>query len=167
MLRKNIRNSVVLDADKITRKAYKDRSISKNILDEFNTKNRKIIAGIVFNDRRRLKILNKIIHPFVIKEINKTIREGKKHIILDVPLLFQTRLDKICDAVIIVRCNRPIRIKRLRRKGFDIDEIKKRTEMQSIKNPKKSRKMVYIIDNSDSRVVSEQQVKKIIRKLMI
>jgi len=75
---------------------------------------RKKLASIVFNDTAKLAKLNEITHKEVSKEINRIIDANKgKNIILDVPLLFESGLDKICDEIWTITADLETRISRL------------------------------------------------------
>jgi|TARA_B100001964_G_C14197722_1_gene584241 dephospho-CoA kinase len=64
----------VINADKLYHGIYnKDKSIRNKIKKEFGTINRNQLKKIVFNDSKKLKKLNDITHPIIIKEIKKEI----------------------------------------------------------------------------------------------
>lgn len=64
-----------------------------------------------------MKALEDIIHPEVIKETKKKIRDLKKTkgvraIVLDVPLLFESGMDRLCDVTLLVKAPRQTQISR-------------------------------------------------------
>ena len=65
--------------------------------------NKKKLSEIVFNYPKEKSFLERIIHPVVYESrdnfINKN--KNKKFIVLDVPLLYETGTDKICDYVFL------------------------------------------------------------------
>ena len=65
--------------------------------------NKKKLGEIVFNYPKEKSFLEKIIHPIVYESrdnfINKN--KNKKFVFLDVPLLYETGTDKICDFVFL------------------------------------------------------------------
>lgn len=66
---------------------------------------RKILASKVFVCSKNIKFLENLLHPLVIAEIKKTVklnRKKEKLIVLDVPLLFETGLDKFTDVNVVV-----------------------------------------------------------------
>lgn len=64
----------VINADRLYHGIYKkDKRLKNKILNEFGTLDRDKIKKIVFNDPNKLKKLNKITHPIIIKEIKKEI----------------------------------------------------------------------------------------------
>lgn len=92
-------------------KAFGSEILSKGEID------RKKLARVVFQDPRALKKLEKIIHPLVIQEMRHKIRQLRKlksnqQVLLDVPLLFETGLDRLVDFTIVVKSSRALQIKR-------------------------------------------------------
>lgn len=67
---------------------------------------KEILAEIIFNDEDKKKLLENIIHPVVRKKqkefIQKQKRLGKKIIVLDIPLLFETGGNELVDYVVTV-----------------------------------------------------------------
>ena len=157
----------IIDADKIAKSMLYRRDVIRQIKNAFPeavskwTVNRKKLASIVFRNKQMLAKLEKIIHPPVTREIKERI---KGDVVLDVPLLIEAGLHEMCDAVIVVRCKEKIRIKRLMKKGFSLQEIKARTSMQ-LPLKKKIAHADYTIDNSRSLKETEQQVKQILKKI--
>lgn len=157
----------IIDADKIAKTMLNKRGVKQQVGRLFpgvvikGRVNRKGLAAIVFRDKRRLLILEKIIHPLVIKEIKRKI---KGNAIIDVPLLIEAKLHNLCDIIIVVKCNEHARIKRLMKKGFAKEEIMARTRMQ-LPLRKKLAHADFIIDNSSSVKETERQIKQIARKL--
>lgn len=161
------RNIKILDADRIARNIMKNSKIKSRIKREFGTTDRKKIANIIFDDRKKLIRLNKIIHPLVISKIKKEIKKQKnKIIIIDMPLLVETKMNKIADTVIIVKCKREIQIKRLMGKGFKRSEIIKRIKSQ-LPLKEKIKYADYVIDNNGHLKDTEKRVRKIISKIIM
>ncbi len=64
----------VINADRLYHNIYKkDRALKNKIINEFGTLDRDKIKKIVFNNSNKLKKLNKITHPAIIREIKKQI----------------------------------------------------------------------------------------------
>lgn len=67
---------------------------------------RAILGRIIFADVSKKEVLEAILHPMVWdaqqKFIAKCRRAGRKTVILDIPLLFETGRDRICDKTICV-----------------------------------------------------------------
>lgn len=76
---------------------------------------REMLAQIVYGDSESLLRLNEIIHPFVIDEVKRQIREcsSDRLFVLETAILFETGCDKLCDEVWGVLTEKEIRIRRL------------------------------------------------------
>lgn len=165
----------VIDADRIAHciispgnSSYKKicKIFGNKILNGNKTINRKKLADIVFNDRSLLEKLNRIIHPQVIRIIKNRLASVDSAIfVLDVPLLFESGLDKIVDKMIVVKTTRVLQIKRIRAKArLTRSEILNRLSFQMPIN-KKLAKANFIIDNSGSLNETRKQVLNLRRLL--
>ena len=127
---------------------------------------RKKLGGIVFNDSSKRKILEQIIHPEVRRKCTERIKAIKKMapnaiVVIDVPLLIETGLQKEFDTVIIVYANADTQIRRLmKRDGITEAEARKMVELQ-IPLAEKRRFADYIINNDGTREETETQVRKL------
>ena len=125
---KNNLNCTVISADYIAKKInvqgskYYEETIElfgNKILKEDGTIDRRILAEIIFSDSELKKKLNKITAKYVGNEIENIVKEEKeknkkKYIVTDATLLFQCRIDKLCDYIIAVVCeNKEIKIRRI------------------------------------------------------
>ncbi len=67
---------------------------------------REIIAGQVFGDADALARIEQVLHPMVRRRerqfLGRCARQGRRRVVLDVPLLFETGAEDHCDAVITV-----------------------------------------------------------------
>lgn len=169
---KKFTNCSIIDADKITRDLEKPNKILwKNILMEFGRgilKNKKIdrkkLADIVFSDKNKLKKLNKITRPEIIKEIKNKIRSSNKEfIILDVPLLIEAGMLKMVDKLIVVKTDRKVLMDRLAKKYSKGEILKRITSQLSLR--KKIKFADYVIDDSKSLKDTEKQVNDICKKM--
>ena len=108
---------------------------------------------MVFSDSKSLSKLERIIHPVVIKELLTWIKECRKQTrakvcVAEVPLLFEKRLARHFDLVILVKLNRAIQIKRLNKlHGFSKRVTLKRLSLY-LPLKEKIKGADYIIDNS-------------------
>ena len=97
--------------------------LGEEILDSNDILDRKKIAGIVFKDKSKLEILNKIIHPLVLSDFQKRANLIQKGIIAwEVPLLFETGSDKLCDYTLTVYSADPVALKRVRAREVKLTE---------------------------------------------
>jgi len=166
----------VIDADKIAHNLIKPHSASyKNILKVFGEKilgkgkeiNRGALGKIVFNNKVKLNKLNKILHPVIIKIIQKQIKVSKnKIIVIDAPLLLESKLNKSINKLVVVKATKKTQEKRLKKriKGIEKDDISKRIAAQ-LPLAKKLKQADFIINNNGSVKRTRAQVLKIYRDL--
>lgn len=131
----------ILDADKIAKQAFNSPEIIEKIKNFFGTAifdspnliNRTQLSNIVFSNEEKLLELNKIVHPYVMQEIKKSIKElSVKHdiILIDVPLPNKEFIE-LSDKIIVVVASENIRITRvMERSKLSEDDVKKRIAKQ-------------------------------------
>lgn len=118
--------AAVIDADIVSRdvvsqgsNAYNRiiESFGEDILLEDGEINRKQLGNIVFSDEEKLKLLNEITHPEIIKNVNTTIealrKQQKKVVVVDAAILIEMGLTKHVDCVWLVLANRETQLKRV------------------------------------------------------
>lgn len=120
------RGAAVLDADEIARDTI-DGSIGclADLVLEYTTEiitpegrlNRKKLASICFADKEKLRRLNEITYPHIIRNIedkmNEAYRGGVQFLILDAPTLYEAGLHERCDAVVAVLADEDERCRRI------------------------------------------------------
>jgi dephospho-CoA kinase len=78
---------------------------------------RAALGKVVFADPAALKRLEAILHPLVRQAERRFLaqarREHRKLVVLDIPLLYETKGEGRCDGVIVVSAPRPIQLARV------------------------------------------------------
>ena len=166
----------VIDTDIVAREIVKPSmpalcEIKDHFGEEFinsdGTLNRKKLAGVVFNDPKKLKILNKITHKYISEYVSSYIKEYEKDIIgIDGAALIESGINNICDYVISVLADKKIRIERIKIRD-NLSEIEAKNRIEAQKDDK------FYIENSDFLVYNngkdindlKNQVENIISKL--
>ncbi len=135
---------LVTDAAPSIKKVFGEEVFTDGIPD------RKKLSAVVFNNAEKLQQLNSIIHPAVKKNFEQWTKshKGKKFVIKEAAILFESGSYKDCDAVILVTAPKQVRLKRvMERDGADEQDILKR--MQAQWSDKKKQSMSnYIIVNT-------------------
>jgi dephospho-CoA kinase len=172
----------IVDVDKIGhsvilphRPAWKKiiRLFGKDFLRNDLTIDRGKLGKIVFTNQTLLKKLNEITHPEIIKVIKKEINLAKnktynqeKILIIDAALIYEAKMDRLMDKIIVVYINEDEQAKRL----IERNDLSKEEALQRIKSQmpiKEKVKMAdYVIDNSNSMDETKKQVEKIWKKLV-
>lgn len=111
--------------------------------------NRRALGELVFSDVGLRRLLEGIIHPLVQRRTVQTIREAEKQgervVVLNVPLLFETGMDALCDECWVVSLDRETQVKRLMaRDALTASEAEKRIESQMSQDDKLRRANVII-----------------------
>ncbi len=112
----------IIDADVVSREIGQEeiaeafpQAVSGGRLD------RRRLREIVFGDEDKLRLLNSIAHPLIVKRILE-LNEGVKGVsVIVAPLLFETGLHRYCDRVINITASLDVRIRRLKKRD-NIDE---------------------------------------------
>ena len=149
---------ILLDADEITKNAQlKDNELYNkilrlfkkfNILNDDKELNRNFIRELILKDEKLNNDLKLLVHKYVYKYIFEEIfNHPNNKYVLDVPLLFESHIDEICDIVLFVRCNDDIlKNHLLRRNTMPLDDALKLKELQ--KRTIQEEKITYYIDNN-------------------
>jgi dephospho-CoA kinase len=151
-------HGVVFDADAVARECLdmtaRDGRLAEALgawaVTSSGAPDRRAIATRVFDDAALLRALERITHPAVLARIEDAVEDhragkGAPLLVLDVPLLIETGLDRRCDALWFVdapdesryaRANERLRLSR--------EEVQKRESAQSPLERKRSRADVVI-----------------------
>ena len=122
---------------------------------------REKVAEIVFNDPKKRKELEAVIHPYVYEEIKEKIEASERPVILvEVPLLFEAGFETLCNKVVVVTCNSTVKMKRLKNKKFTEQEVRARERAQ-MSEALKAQKGHFIIDNSKSIYQTQREIERL------
>ncbi len=165
----------VVDADVIARQvvekgmpAYNEivASFGKEILDENGDIHRKKLGSIVFHDDEKRMLLNSIVHPAVRQEMRRQadqfLAEGYETVVLDIPLLFESKLTHMVDVTLLIYVDEEVQYERLMaRDQMTFEEAKARITSQI---PLKEKRQLAdaVIENNGTL---EQLKEKVINQL--
>ena len=131
------------------------RKIKKNwpevidIVDSKEVVNKGKLSEIIFNNTKCKEKLEKIIHPLVNKKRKMFLKkyEPKKFIVgMDIPLLYETGLNKICNYIFLALTSEANQAKRvLKRKNMTKERLKAIKQNQWSDEMKKKQKPYIII----------------------
>ncbi|RKY12177.1 MAG: dephospho-CoA kinase, partial [Planctomycetota bacterium] len=133
-----------------------------DVLDDAGGVNRRWIAEKVFDSPRELNFLNGLVHPRVLKRFEVAIETYQADpdicgIVLDMPLLLEVGWGEKCDFLIFVDCSEKKRAERITKNGkIDIEQLKKRENVQISLDKKKQKAHYRVNNNSDESDVAEQ-----------
>jgi len=114
------------------------------------------IADKIFDNNSLKKKFEKHIHKEVAKSresfIKKNTNKKNKVIIIDIPLLFENRLDSLFDLVVCIISSKAIRTKRvLGRKKFSKKIFNKIIKSQTTDKERKKRSHIIILNNKTKK----------------
>lgn len=163
---------VVIDSDYLAYLALtKDMyciSLVKENFDCLNSQgniDRKKLGQIIFHDSIAKEKLESIIHPYVIKEIQKEIESNHGVLFLDIPLLYESHLEFLCNQVVVVYLPIDLEIKRLMKRDT-IDEKYARIIINNQMSIEEKRKRADIIlDNSQEIESLYQQIEHMLGEI--
>ena len=129
---------------------------------------RKALGKIVFSDADKLKKLNSITHPLILKQIFEIIDNLPQDIpvIVEAAILIEAGWQRYFDTIMVTTCKPRIQLSRLMtRDGIDENEAKKRISCQF---PFENRLpyATYIIDTSYGIEVTKITLEKIAYELL-
>lgn len=142
-----------------------------DILDVEGKIDRGKVADIVFEDAAELEKLTNLVHPLIEHRIERLIHiyqedTAIKAVVLDVPLLIERGLEKLCDFVIFVDTNEQKRAKRLKNnRGWTSRRIKKIENLQKSLDFKE-KISEYSINNNSGILATAGQVEQIFLSIL-
>ncbi|MDD5301862.1 MAG: dephospho-CoA kinase [Elusimicrobia bacterium] len=107
------------------------KNFGRCILAEDGTINRALLGRVIFSDKRAKLGLERATHPLILKEMKELIGRLKGLVVVDVPLLFEKKLQKNFDATILIACKPEKQLKRIiNRDGLGLEEARLRVKAQ-------------------------------------
>ncbi len=129
----------------------------------------KRLGAMVFADESARKRLNEITHPLVREEIDRQIEIGRKaneaFLVLEIPLLFETGNQAICDATVVVKTDPETQLRRLMARDVIDREAALRKIRAQMPMEEKVKLATYVIDNSADLVKTEKQFYQVLAKI--
>ena len=113
----------LFSADSVVKSFYKKIKFKKIISLKFKIKNvsniKNTLKKRILKDNSKIKVLEKIIHPFVRKEMYKFMKKNKnkKFTFFEIPLLVESKLMKNFDVIFFIKAKKNLRLKRFLSKG--------------------------------------------------
>jgi dephospho-CoA kinase len=101
----------------------------RDILKSDRQIDRRRLGAIVFSKSKERKWLEKQIHPHVVRGLRLFIRKHPGMSALDIPLLFEARLEKLVDRVVVVWSSKTAQLARMQRR----DKLPKAAALQRMR----------------------------------
>ncbi|MCH5584382.1 dephospho-CoA kinase [Shimazuella sp. AN120528] len=162
----------IIDADQISRQVVEpDQLGAKRIREHFGKElftvdgqlKRDKLAQIIFHNSSARKQLNHLLHPIIMKEMqrqtDKILKQEKDAVVIwDIPLLYEENLTNFVQKVIVIYVPQEVQCRRLQlRNNLNQEEAESRIQSQLSIEEKKSL-ADYLIDNSGTVQQTKRQV---------
>lgn len=165
----------IVDADIVAREISERKAtideicniFGRDILDE----NGKIVRGKlrerVFQDKRLVQKLNSIIHPQVIEYFKERKDENREDelLIFDVPLLYEAKMDTLCDKVIVIGVDRKKQIERIIQRDGSSEEVARNIIANQMSLDDKIKRADIVIMNDGTLEELKGKVLKVYKEL--
>ena len=152
---RNFGNEILENQNNISGK----KSISRNKLRQ-----------TVFKEEKKVSVLNSIMHPPIVEEMRRQIeklRKSYKTVFVEVQLLFEAKLEKEFDIIVLVYADKKTQLERvLKRDGRSEGEVQQIINAQ-MDMTEKRRLSNYIIENNGDSEMLDLEIEKFIKKLKI
>ena len=165
----SIKKYPLFSADKEVKKLYTKSFFIKKIKKNFKLEKNKAIKNqikskILKNDQN-LKKLEKLIHPFIRNKMKNFIKlkKNNKILILEIPLLIESRLMKYFDIIFFVAAHKKNRIKRYLNSGGN-KKIFNLLNKRQIKSSIKVKSCDYVIHNNSSFKMLKKNAKNLLKR---
>lgn len=174
----------VIDLDVISREVIEYPEVIDELVRNFgneilenqnNTSGKKSISRnklrqTVFKEEKKVSVLNSIMHPPIVEEMRRQIeklRKSYKTVFVEVQLLFEAKLEKEFDIIVLVYADKKTQLERvLKRDGRSEGEVQQIINAQ-MDMTEKRRLSNYIIENNGNSEMLDLEIEKFIKKLGI
>jgi dephospho-CoA kinase len=125
-----------------------------------NDLNRAALRAIVFADAEKKSALEQILHPRIREQWSKLAEQSRKSgdlFLADIPLLYETGGESLCDRVVVVACSQETQLQRLMaRTGLGQKEAEQIINSQMALTKKIARADHVVWNNGDRSILGEQ-----------
>ncbi len=168
--------AALIDADKIAREVIDlypallkklVRRFGHDILTPSGRLRRKKLATLAFTDSRSTRQLDKIIHPYIRREIIRQMSEKSRRsevVIVDAALLLSSPIARQMDRILVIHAGEEIRLKRLLKRGMTASDARRRMRAQ-LPFAEFSRRADRLMLNSGSPASLEKKLLAFLKKI--
>ena len=155
-------------ADKSAHILLETSEVKQEIRAEFGSRvfsrngslNRAHLRAIIFGDADKKRALERILHPRIRRQWRteaKGHRKSPRFFFADIPLLYETGGEKLCDRVVVVACSEKVQMERLRKRmAITAAEAKQMMKSQMPLEEKIKRADHVVWNNSNRTALIEQ-----------
>ena len=160
----------IVDADLVARQVVEPgtetlvkiaQAFGEEVIKEDGTMDREKVGLIIFHDPAKRKMLNDIIHPAIrvemLRQRDEYLKQGAPHVVMDIPLLFESKLQHFVDKILVVSVKEDIQLERLmKRNNLSEEEARARIASQLPMSVKEQGAHAVIYNNLDEEAAARQ-----------
>lgn len=173
-------NLPIVDADQVARQVVEPGSetlakiaeaFGSDVIAADGTMDRAKVGAIIFHDESQRAVLNGIIHPAIraemLRQRDEHVANGAAHVVMDIPLLFESKLQHFVEKILVVSVSEDVQLARLMaRNGLTETEARARIATQ-ISVKEKEAGADAVIYNNGTIEQSATQLEQILREWQI
>jgi dephospho-CoA kinase len=168
----------VISADRVGHEVLNWPEIKSELVSAFGNEilevsgeiNRDSLGKLVFTDDHARQILNRVVHPVLLKQVTTLIREAEaveNIVVLDAALIYEWGVQGLFDKVIVVNASRETRLQRL----MERDHLTREPALARIDAQMPLTRKValadYVIENDGTQEELDRQVDEIFGKITL
>jgi dephospho-CoA kinase len=172
-LREIVPAAKFFDADQAARSLVDLPEVKQEILGQFGSDvfspdgdlNRTKLRAIVFGDATKRHALEQILHPRIRRQ---WIAEAKKHrnssdfFFADIPLLYETGGETLCERVVVVACSRKVQLDRLAKRKSLKASVAEQMINSQMPLEEKIKRADHVVWNNGDHATLMDQAKKLV-----
>ena len=162
--------AIFFDADQAAHALLSRPEVGKQIRREFGGQvfsstgdlNRTKLRAIVFADATKKLALEQILHPRIRRQWRtkaKEHRNSPKFFFADIPLLYETGGESLCDRVVVVTCSQKVQLARLRKRVSVTSAEAKQMITSQMPLDEKMRRADHVVWNNGDRTSFMEQAR--------
>jgi dephospho-CoA kinase len=172
-LRQILPNARFYDADVVARQLADLEEVKRELIETFGSGifsssgdlNREALRAIIFQDAAKKDALEKILHPRVRRQWSVEAdghRKSPNFFIADIPLLYETGGETLCDRVVMVACSPDIQLANLMRR-MKLERAAAEAIIKSqMRLEEKIKRADHVVWNNGDRSVLAEQAKSLV-----
>lgn len=167
----------IVDADIVARQVVEPgtqtlqqiaEAFGQEVMKEDGTMDREKVGAIIFHEPAQRKVLNDIIHPAIraemLRQRDELVQNGAAHVVMDIPLLFESKLQHFVDKILVVSVTEEIQLARLMERN-QLSESEARARIASqLPMSVKEKGADAVIYNNTTKQSTAEQLEKILQQ---
>ncbi len=172
-LREIVPAAKFFDADLAARSLAELPEVKKEILGQFGSGvfspseglNRAKLRAIVFGDATKRRALEQILHPRIRRQWMaqaETHRNSSDFFFADIPLLYETGGETLCERVVVVACSHKVQLDRLAKRKFLKSSEAEQMINSQMALAEKIRRADHVVWNNSDRATLKEQARELV-----